>query len=355
MSKFYVNENDILKAGDLLDEDTYFREMQKFMVPFANSSEGRDLLGIDRSLPRVLRLDKNAVVCDIGGGERMADFRVGSKFANVIRFRWSDWQRALDAYARRNAWRPLREWLPTFGFLPSPAFARMLAGSSLTAYPQAHPETTTSDAYLDDDTDNQTWADKIAAGGDVVGSDGTDYRIAGFVSGSTSGWQHLYRAVFLFDTSLLGPVAVKTGATLSLAGQGKADGLSATPNINTYSSNPASSSNPVAGDFDSLGSTAFCDTAVAYASWQTGGTYNDFALNATGLAAVDPEGVTKLGTRNANCDVAATEPSRPGNNLISYLKSYMAEQTGTSADPKLVVTYTGTGSPQDLLLRGVGG
>jgi hypothetical protein len=85
-----------------------------------------------------------------------------------------------------------------------------------------------------------------------------------------------------------------------------------------------------------MGSTAWSNV-VTYANWT--GTYIDFTYNATGLGLISKIGITKTALRNANYDVAATLPAWISA-TYSALSGYMADQTGTTNDPKLVVTYT---------------
>jgi hypothetical protein len=148
----------------------------------------------------------------------------------------------------------------------------------------------------------------------------------------------LTRSIFLFDTSSIPDSNSIDDATLSIYGYDKTNSFSGDePNINIYSSNPASNTALEAGDFDSLGETAF-STAITYTSFSTAG-YNNFTLNASGIAAVSKTSVTKLGGRNANYDVANTSPIWASGADMNILV-YFAEQTGTSQDPKLTVTHS---------------
>ncbi len=93
----------------------------------------------------------------------------------------------------------------------------------------------------------------------------------------------------------------------------------------------------VVGDYGNTGSTEF-STAITYTNWSTTG-YNDFALNASGLAAISKTGVSKFSTRNANYDVANVAPPwrvDAGTHIIAYA----ADQAGTANDPKLVVVHS---------------
>ena len=165
----------------------------------------------------------------------------------------------------------------------------------------------------------------------------------------TSGnWRVLYRGVYLFDSSGLPDNATISAATLSIYGEAKVDNITITPNVNIYSSAPASNTALEAGDFDSLGTTAY-STAISYSSFSDTG-YNDFVLNASGRSAISKTSVSKFGARNANYDVAATPPTWAGE-AASFFTIYASEQ-GVGYKPKLVVTYTAPVATFDALLLG---
>jgi len=210
-------------------------------------------------------------------------------------------------------------------------------GDSQTFYPDAHAETSSVDGYAGyaGYSVPSTWANLVAAAGNAAQDDATTIYTYRFNSYTTQ-WTLLYRSIFLFDTSGLDDAATITGAVLSIRGQGKVDQLGVTPDINIYSSAPASNTALAAGDFDSLGTTAF-STAITYNGWETNN-YNDFTLNAAGLAAIPVDGVAKFGARNASYDVSGTEPSWSASKG-AYLTNYSSEQ-GAGYKPKLVVTYT---------------
>jgi len=210
---------------------------------------------------------------------------------------------------------------------------------SSTYYPDAHAESTSVDGYVAASGSEWTWAEIIAHAG--VGSSDTVAKSEFMMISAwdaTDKWEQVLRSIFLFDTSGLDDGATISAATFSVYGDGKDDGLSVTPDINVYSSDPASNDDLVSGDYDSLGTTAYCDTAITYAGFDTSD-YNDFAFNATGLAAISKTGVTKLGLRNASFDVSGTPPTWSAGWAYSRIKGYFAEQ-GTGYKPKLVVTYT---------------
>ncbi len=208
-------------------------------------------------------------------------------------------------------------------------------------YPNPDPETTTVDGVVNDRINNLTWANLIIEAGNYAGpSDAGDAINMCGTSDTTNQWNNLYRFIALFDTSNIPDTNDVTAATFSLYGgiYAKADDAGIAPNVNIYASTPATNTNLVAGDFTKVASTSFSDV-ITYANWNDAG-YNNFALNATGLAAVSKTSVTKLGARNASYDVAATPPAWNVGGKNSYVSCYFADQAGTSTDPMLSVTYS---------------
>lgn len=214
-------------------------------------------------------------------------------------------------------------------------------GASATYYPDADAETSSVDGYAWQGTPDAAWNTLVVG----AGSDAYDARvwldIGLWHSDPTEPlWATLWRSIILFDTSGLPDGCTVSAATLTIYGSGKVDPSSAAPTSNVYASNPASNTALVAGDYNSLGSTAFCDTAIAYADWNTGdpGDPNDFAFNGTGIAAISKTSVSKFGTRNVNYDLADSAPPW-GSDEETGLYAHSADK-GTGYKPKLVVTYT---------------
>jgi hypothetical protein len=229
---------------------------------------------------------------------------------------------------------PDEEFIPAGYFgITFPAYPLTISDTA-TFYPDADPETTTVDGRVLHVQSDATWAGLVAAAGNSADDSGATQTFTYYRSYTSSGkYDILGRSIFLFNVSIAGTIA---GAVFSVFGCGKLDGSSSAPNINLYSSNPAANNVLQAGDFDSLGSTPFCDTPVTYAGWNTAG-YNNFTLNAAGLSAVPVSGIAKLGLRNANYDAANSAPAWVSAQ-VSHLQGYASEQ-GTGYKPKLVITY----------------
>ena len=252
--------------------------------------------------------------------EITTDFRCNEKFARRLYY----------------AFKPLWHLAHFFDMIIANKYCNKLnlGFDTLTVYPVPG---TTVDGYVRQTGTNLSWATIIGGAGADCGYNVTaDWRCIDIVGGG-SGFNQLTRSIYLFDTSSLTSSAVISAAKLYLYAKGKADALGITPNINIYSSNPASNTALENGDFDSLGTTAF-STAISYDDW-TYDTYEEFALNANGISAISKTGITKLGARNANYDVSGTTPGST-NAAASLLNSRYAASSGTDVDPKLVITYT---------------
>ncbi len=212
-----------------------------------------------------------------------------------------------------------------------------LISDSATFYPDANPETSSVDGHAGRVVTNEAWA-TLKAGAGTHSNDSGAYLYSNRIvtSSTTNEFSQAWRSIALFDTSGLPDSASITDAILSLYGEYKQDGLNCTPDINIYSSNPASNTAVAAADFTSLGTTEF-STTINYADWNTAG-YNDFALNASGIAAISKTGVSKFCARCAKYDVGALTPNWVASQT-SQTRACSAEQ-GAGYKPKLVVTYT---------------
>lgn len=167
---------------------------------------------------------------------------------------------------------------------------------------------------------------------DVTNTSGT---ILLLESGSLSNdYDTLSRAVFNFDTSSLGAGAVVTSAVLSLYVTSKQNNMS--QSVGVTSATPASTANLVNGDYlvTHYGSTRFATDKTITSV--TTSAYNDWTLNASGIAAINVTGVTTFAFR-LSCDIDNAAPT--------WASGVQASIDGDFADnganePKLVVTYT---------------
>ncbi len=231
-----------------------------------------------------------------------------------------------------------------------------------TFYPDADPEGTTVDGVVDHYSSGVgiAWSNLITAGGtpNYMNSNGTFASIGWRAyQPYNPDWFGLSRMIMLFDTSFLGSSANITEAVLYLYGGSKTNYAGGNPDICIVSSAPESSTNLVAGDYDSLGSTVFSNV-ISYSSFSTAG-YNSFTLNLDGIANINTTGISNFGAREYSHDLGGVSPTNGvviGENY-SRLYVYTAEK-GINYAPKLVVTYTLEGEvipePSSLFLLGIG-
>lgn len=193
-----------------------------------------------------------------------------------------------------------------------------------------------------------TWASLIAQ------TDGTGVQqpinqgiVVGIAASETTNkWAGLRRGFITFDTSSLGSSATITSAVLSLYGRGKGDDLGISPNIDIYTATPANNGTFDVADFDQVGSTSQTGSPMSYASFNGSNGWNDFTLNATGIANINKTGITKFSIRNANYDVAASAPGSWSNSATSTFTVGGTSDTGF--EPKLVITYSTVVGPANL-------
>lgn len=318
----------------------WFEKHQKLLIWFANTFLGRYILRIngDRSSVgnrKIIKIVPNAIFWKKSKYSKFhqAEFRTHDKFSKRI------------YYAFKPIWLLFHFWDTVFANRIAPNF-NLGFDRTLTAYPDAGSGGTTVDGFCQQSYgagSGVSWATLIAAAGNGhnTTSDDTDLFYIAQDTG-TNTWKNLRRTLYTLNTAPLTSVANISAATFSIKGTAKLDNSPGiTPTINLYGSTPAANNDLADGDYAQVQSTAY-STAITYAAFDTAN-YNDWALNATGLAAVSKTGITKFSIRNANYDVAATPPAWDGAGE-HYMDGLLADAAGTTNDPKLVITYTLTAS-----------
>lgn len=191
----------------------------------------------------------------------------------------------------------------------------------------------------------QTWSALRSGAGTASGYTGTAYPSPIIGRGtSNSTWYRLGRSFFLFDTSAINDTDSVGSATFSFTSSSKANNAlvsSSGIDLVLSSSTPASNSAIADSDYSQVGRTSF--GTIFYASTTANSsTYNQINLNASGLAEINKTGVTRFGVR-AFADLSDSVPSgMGGEGAASEIYMIMSEQSGTTADPKLVIEHTGT-------------
>lgn len=201
-------------------------------------------------------------------------------------------------------------------------------------------DTTTSyyagagDGYVDDNYTNQTWNTYVTNASGPTVSYTSAYTVGEGLGtmkdGSTNARFGLNRSFYPMDTSGLTTGATISAATMNIVSHFNDAGNNAL--FAVVQGNQASTSTLTGTDYGGIGSTEGCTRTSA----ATVDTYTTFTLNATGLGWISKTGYTKLGVREAH----DLDNSAPANSTYYRSWPYYSEQTGTSNDPYLSVTYT---------------
>ena len=310
-----------------MKESKWFKQQQQLLLIIANTDAGRDLLCIDKTFPRIEQIGVNYIIGTNYTGEKIAEFRIGAKYANLIRHRWTEFQLMV-------------QWFSEFhSMFPVTAIAGRRFLTS-TTYPDPDPETTTVDGIVYRNGDTADWS---VIRGNTIGTAAVDttatdafYQVE--ATATTNKWNNITRSFFLFDTSALTASATISAATLSLIGSSSSNSLSATAAqtaIHIVASTPASNTALVTEDYDQTGATSF--GSFAFADFSTSA-YNDITLDANGIANISKTAVSKFGAK-AGADVNNSEPTW-GSTQDIRISGKFADTAVTTSEPKLTVTYT---------------
>lgn len=314
----------------------WFKKFQKYLIWLLNAPIIRIWF---RYVMRIRKYDCTSKIVEITPNSFTYNAKkVGNKVQLTTDFRTHNKFSKRIYYGFKYLWWTLHYWDMLTNKI---GLKRLNLGlDSLEVYPDPDHENSTVDGYCNKQSADLTWANLIASDGNFASDNVSPAYCVRIVASTTNNqWAILGRSIFLFDTSSLTSGASISDAVLSICSSAKQDGLSVGPDVNVYSSNPASNTAVSSGDFDTLGTTAYA-TAIGYSSWATGiGTYNNFTFNATGISAISKTGISKFGIRNANYDVGATAPAWTSG-ADSRFRFYLSELSGTTSDPRLVVTYS---------------
>lgn len=317
------------RLNEIVFYSAWFEKHQEKLLSFANTFIGRKILKIDGKKSdvgdnEITKIEPHAIHWQNEDGSFTVEYRTHAKFAKRLYHFFRPLWETMHFFDMHFANKYVPEW--NLGF------------DTLTAYPDANPETNSVDGgtWLVDSSTDRAWSTIRSAGANNVSDSATTIVVGGYFCSTTSNqFWGLYRSFFLFNTSSIGATGAITAATLSLFGSSKQNTAGGNFNTNIYSSNPASNTSLSTSDHGSLGTTAFSSN-IAYNSWNASA-YNSFALNSSGIAAISKTGITKFGGRTANDaeNVAPTWASFGNANI----QCYSADQSGTGNDPRLSVTY----------------
>ena len=372
-----------------MKDPQWFALFQPLLVQMANTDYGRDLLCIDRHPYPVVELTKSWVRFEKSPGVYMTDHRIGSKWGNVIRHRWLEFRLFAKEFYEIEIdgnvlLRPLLRYKEEL----------VAAAATTTAYPDPHAESSTVDgalAHLHHSATHTGGGIGTTYGHMVTGkvsgsnneSEGTDpgsdtgwhesdtsttyYHYPLGVASHTSGWKQHFSLVFLFDTSGVGSDTVSAGTFSYYTQETSASGTSGSgydfslsvadvagsrtgSALQVMRIDPASNTELQWDDWydkKSASGDQFSDSI----SWASGNfpasgspAYKDISLNSTGLGNVVGDGITKMCTMEATYEIpylinGTPDRTHPGTNKNDEGNCRMSEHTGTSNDPKLVITH----------------
>ena len=157
--------------------------------------------------------------------------------------------------------------------------------------PEASPATTAGDGYVNRAGNEEALA-TIIAGAGTGNNDSGSTTLARLRADDVAGtYDQCVRTSYSFDTSAIPDTDVISSAKLKLYGSEKTTNLGTT-DIVIVESSPTDPSNLANGDYGNFGSTEFGSIAIASISTVA---YNDFTLNASGIATINKTGVTSFG------------------------------------------------------------
>lgn len=181
---------------------------------------------------------------------------------------------------------------------------------------------------------NQSWATKHDAltGDSADVNFNSDPKLRGGTVSDT--WSSITRTAILFDTSSIPDTDVISSATLSLKGTSIVD-TNFDQKAGIVGSTPAANNDITTADYDQFGTTRYAsDIDLGSLS---GSAYNDFALNATGIAAISKTSYSKFGVRLSS-DIDNSPPAWVSSGQATF-QFAAADTSGTDSDPKLVVEH----------------
>ena len=315
----------------------WFSKHESKLLWLANSWAGKYIFRFKKmghSLSnKIVKITPNSV------GE-FVDFKDGKATIKEHFFSRNEYARKLY-FALLPMWYTMHTWDMVANLFNQPQLN--FGFDSLTVNPGSIGSNNPVDGYVRESTSNQAWADLVDATGNQVKYTGsTEEMIAVACDSINNRYNRVQRSIYLFDTSALTSGATISSAVISFYVVWKNDNFSAAPNMNVYSSNPASTNSLIAADFSTLADTAL-STAIAYASLAS--SYNDFTLNSTGRSNISKTSISKFGARNASYDVANSAPTWQGNGFASVTSYFSNNATNK---PKLVVTYTVVAGPANI-------
>lgn len=235
-----------------------------------------------------------------------------------------------DAQTQVTAFDVIKQWIYPKAYADSATF-----------YPDPHTETTSVDGRVSRIISaGESFSTLRDSAGNNAADSGTtiDTQLQSLSTTTPNLYRDFSRGIFLFDTSSLPDDATISNATISFYGSAKFTTLGS-PDFHVASSSPASNTALANSDYGNIGRLSF--GSIANASFSTSG-YNDITLDSNGIGVISLTGISKYSTQ-ISWDINNSFGGTWGSFKQSLFRVYGADQTGTTKDPKLTVTYTSSG------------
>lgn len=322
-------------------QDGLFRKYARIVTWLANTQLGRDYLKHNNlSIPdgEISLLLPNGYIAPVNKAKNKYKLTVTTRPCYATRI-----YPALQALDLVSGWlnnfeeaqRVILGHLDLISYGRIPQVARSLNFSTLTAYPDANPETTTFDGYAARSGVDESFASNIGGNGNNTGDTAAQYSAPYIASSGTSNqFGNVVRALYLFDTSSLTSGAVVSAATLSFYGTGKSNQFGGTdPDFYVLEAITASNTGATASDFENMLTTSL--GTKTYAAWDGAG-WNDITLNASGISSIKTTSITKFGGK-LGWDHLGSFGGVWNGGYAARFDNYHADNG--SNKPKLEITY----------------
>lgn len=309
----------------------WFIKYQKILRWFANTRIGRRFFCIENKKSsvgknKIAAILPNAIAWKNEDGTISAEFRTHDKFSKRL------------YYGLYPVWRLMHEW---DRFVATPLSPSLDFGfATLTAFPVAGANSP-CDGPVGRVGQNETFSTIQGGSGNQGGLETTASDTTVEITASTTSNQFaaIKRSGYNFDTSAIGSGQTISATVFSIVANFKTNGLGS-DSYDCVDFNPSATNAIPAGAFVQFGSTSYAN--ITYASLDTGNTnYNDWNLDSNGINNVSTSGISSFGLRSG-WDRANSFGGAWSSGAGTRFNANYADQTGTTKDPKLVVTYTAT-------------
>lgn len=215
---------------------------------------------------------------------------------------------------------------------PGPAYGPPV---TVKFYPDRDPEVTSVDGYAMRSVAYSTWSNIH----DGDGTDASDISTTEWINirscTDANAWRYIRRTAILLDTSSIPEGSLKEQASLHLLCGTLKNTLGGNPAVGVYQSDPLSNTEIVPADYQRFSSVPLSNiipmTDLVEDEWAV------LNLNDAGLALVIPNGITKLGIREATYDAADTPPPWSSYKVIDM--RFSSAESPFEKKPYLEVTY----------------